>query len=268
MSHIFDVSTQSEGSASARRLRRGAVGAAIACCCLAIAVAGLSASRRVDRGALAQVLWYPARDRGMTARERAAVARSKELARGVRREAERNPSLVQRFMNAYDSARLNMVQEYDYRIKPWAVAHGLKGSPRGRAAELTQLKVVMSECVKCVSECPAYVKHPIQASTFEDFSRAAKDECGMCFHAVAGPCPANEDNHGVLRVAGRGVTSLHSAGKPRLMHGHATNMEKASPREMGTNIVFLGHAEKAATQMLDMRTQDRLSGQPNLDAVD
>ena len=85
----------------------------------------------------------------MTNREKEAVRRSKQLAHNVRLEQERNPTLVQRFMNAYANAKLAMREEYDYKIKPWASSHGLKSS------RTSQLKVVMSECVKCVSECPA-----------------------------------------------------------------------------------------------------------------
>jgi hypothetical protein len=93
------------------------------------------------------------------------------------------------------------------------------------------------------------VKHPIKASTFEEFSHVAKQECGMCYEGVKGPCPANIDNHGVLRVAQDGATQLHSMGAmPNPAKGEfavSPYTKEAYPWSMGTNQVFLRHTNKA-----------------------
>ena len=203
----------------------------------ALACAAVVVSRRAGtRAALlsSQGLWYT--DRGLTWQEKNAIKESKALAQKVRLEEKNNPSLVQRFMNAYREAGIAMTEEYDYEFKPWAREHGLKGS------HTSQLKVIMSECVKCVSECPAYVKHPIEAGSFDEFSRQAKKECGMCYEGVKGPCPANADDHGVLRVAHRHATSLHTAGPNPVAgtYSQSPYTKQTYPRSMGTNQVFLG----------------------------
>ena len=225
----------------ALQLRAG--GAALALC--AVACAGLLLTERPAPTAL-QALWY--KTKGLTWQEKQAIQESKALARNVRLEEERNPSLVRRFMNAYHAAGTALEEEYDYEVKPWAYAHGLKGS------QTSQLKVVMTECIKCVSECPAYVKHPIKAADFQAFSHIAQKECGMCYEGVKGPCPANEDNHGVLRVAHRHATSLHAAAQgPNPVQGtysQSPYTKTTYDRSMGTNQVFLGHANKARVQQL------------------
>ena len=66
-----------------------------------------------------------------------------------------------------------------------------------------ELKVVMSECVDCLSACPGYVQNRSSfdnTSSFNEFSRLAQKECGMCYQGVKGPCPADANNHGVLRA--------------------------------------------------------------------
>jgi hypothetical protein len=201
------------------------------------------ASRRAAAPTVLMSLWYKD-GRGLTYSERSAIKKSKQLATNVRLEEQRNPSLVQRFMKAYRSANLAMTEEYDYQFKPWAVEHGLKGS------HTSQLKVIMTECVKCVSECPAYVKNPIKAGSFEEFSHVAQKECGMCYEGVEGPCPANADNHGVLRVADKhDTTTLFKSDKgPNPVQGtyaQSPYTKATYPRSMGTNQVFLGKAYKA-----------------------
>jgi len=216
---------------------------ALALC--AVACAGLLLTARPAPTAL-QALWY--KDRGLTWQEKQAIKESKALANNVRLEEERNPSLVRRFMKAYHAAGTALEEEYDYGFKPWAYAHGLKGS------QTSQLKVVMTECIKCVSECPAYVKHPIKAADFQEFSHIAQKECGMCYEGVKGPCPANEDNHGVLRVAHQHATSLHAAAQgPNPVQGtyaQSPYTKTTYDRSMGTNQVFLGHANKARAMVL------------------
>mmetsp|Transcript_49114 Transcript_49114/g.154178 ORF Transcript_49114/g.154178 Transcript_49114/m.154178 type:complete len:89 (-) Transcript_49114:142-408(-) len=87
---------------------------------------------------------------------------------------------------------VDMQMVYDYKIRPWEAAHGLKDK------HAQQLRVVMTECVDCVSRCPAYKQHPFKADNFEQFQEKAMKRCGNCFEGVKGPCPANRDNHGVL----------------------------------------------------------------------
>jgi hypothetical protein len=214
----------------------------------ALAVAGVLAAALVCAGVVVvsqragrpaallstQGLYYS--DRGPTWAERDAIKESKALSNQVRLEEERNPSLVKRFMQAYRAAGVALTEEYDYEFKPWAHEHGLKGS------RTSQLKVIMTECVKCVSECPAYVKHPIKADSFDDFSHLVKKECGMCYEGVKGPCPANADNHGVLRVAHRHAQSLHAADPNPVAGTYAKSpyTKETYPRSMGTNQVFLG----------------------------
>ena len=85
-----------------------------------------------------------------------------------------------------------------------------------------ELKVVMSECVDCLSACPGYVQNRSSfdnTSSFNEFSRLAQKECGMCYQGVKGPCPADANNHGVLRAVdnkrgGLRATSLHAAPPP------------------------------------------------------
>ncbi len=234
-----------------------AAGILSACLCM-LAGVGMLQSRKptallASRHYHKTGLYY--KDRGLSGTEKEAIQRSKDLARNVRLEEERNPSLVKRFMSAYakleqdaaevtDHARVDLIEEYNFGFKPWARAHGLKGS------RTSQLKVIMTECVKCVSECPAYVKNPIKAGNYEDFSRQAKKECGMCFEGVEGPCPANKDNHGVLHVAHEHATTLHlqdSAPNPVAGTYAVDPYTKATyPRTMGTNQVFLGKAYKAS----------------------
>jgi hypothetical protein len=76
----------------------------------------------------------------------------------------------------------------------------------------------------------------------------------MCYEGVKGPCPANEDNHGVLRVAQRHATSLHSADPgPNPVQGtysQSPYTKTTYDRSMGTNQVFLGHANTARVQQL------------------
>lgn len=125
-------------------VRRAGIGATLG----ALACVGMLAVRQAGSPtALGQALWYTTK--GVTWQEKEAIKKSKALARNVRLEEERNPSLVRRFMNAYHAAGTALTEEYDYEFKPWAYAHGLKGS------QTSQLKVIMTECVKCVSECPA-----------------------------------------------------------------------------------------------------------------
>jgi len=224
-------------------LARGRTAAVLAACLGALACIGMVASRQSGPPTALMSLWYKD-GRGLTYEEKGAIKKSKALANHVRFEEERNPSLVKRFMKVYHQAGVAMTEEYDYEFKPWAHAHGLRGS------QTSQLKVIMSECVKCVSECPAYEKHPIKAGSFEEFSHVAQKECGMCYEGVKGPCPANEDNHGVLRVAHKQATALHTTDPkaPNPVTGtYATSpYTKATyPRSMGTNQVFLGKAYKA-----------------------
>ena len=108
-----------------------------------------------------------------------------------------------------------------------------------------ELKVVMSECVDCLSACPGYVQNRSSfdnTSSFNEFSRLAQKECGMCYEGVKGPCPANADNHGVLRVAHRHATSLHTAGPNPVAgtYSQSPYTKQTYPRSMGTNQVFLG----------------------------
>jgi len=224
--------------------RGRAAAVVLAACLAALACISMAAVRQAGAPTALMSLWYKD-GRGLTYGERNAIKKSKALANHVRLEEERNPSLVKRFMKVYHQAGLAMTEEYDYEFKPWAHAHGLKGS------HTSQLKVIMSECVKCVSECPAYVKDPIKAGSFEEFSRTAQQECGMCYEGVKGPCPANVDNHGVLRVADRHAYSLHTADPktPNPVTGtYATSPYTMAtyPRSMGTNQVFLGKAYKSA----------------------
>eukprot|EP00291_Cryptomonas_curvata_P002742 CAMPEP_0172189010 /NCGR_PEP_ID=MMETSP1050-20130122/22273_1 /TAXON_ID=233186 /ORGANISM="Cryptomonas curvata, Strain CCAP979/52" /LENGTH=250 /DNA_ID=CAMNT_0012863631 /DNA_START=142 /DNA_END=891 /DNA_ORIENTATION=+ len=143
------------------------------------------------------------------------------------------PSLVDKFMAALKEERGSLEAFYDYTIAP-EIAYGpyaqFKAHPAAPAAgalraqpgasgaaggttaaeKLQQLAVVMRTCVSCVAECPAYVKKPFKAASFGEFQSQAMDQCAQCFHGVAGPCPANQDNHGVLSAV-RGAVSLASA---------------------------------------------------------
>mmetsp|Transcript_29513 Transcript_29513/g.66808 ORF Transcript_29513/g.66808 Transcript_29513/m.66808 type:complete len:163 (-) Transcript_29513:132-620(-) len=129
-------------------------------------------------------------DRGLTYKEKEAIRKSKELARTASGPSE--PSLVDTFMGAWRRGMVDMQMVYDYKIRPWEAAHGLKDK------HAQQLRVVMTQCVDCVSGCPAYKLHPFRADNFDQFQKMAMKQCGNCFEGVKGPCPANKDNHGVL----------------------------------------------------------------------
>ena len=152
--------------------------AAIVAALGALACVGTLVVRQAGSSTALQALWY--KTKGLTWQEKQAIKKSKALARNVRLEEERNPSLVRRFMNAYHAAGTALEEEYDYQFKPWAYAHGLKGS------ETSQLKVIMTECVKCVSECPACKYHMMTRRALPSYCSLAPSAVPCSYFVVCG----------------------------------------------------------------------------------
>ena len=110
------------------------------------------------------------------------MRKSKDLAKAAHKSEDNSPGLVDGFMKAYKKAGIKMESWLDYSVYPTLAMHHFfkqtgHGSLKSQQQMLKAAKVVMTECVQCVTECPAYMKQPFKANDFDEFQNMAMGQC-------------------------------------------------------------------------------------------